>query len=93
MDKLKVDKKEMTNPYKHIIIRRYKPVMIDFERAKFSLKPSNVTAFFSFLTSGNIAKILNKKCIILDKEKLRPLLQKYKKTYTDKNFNNLLSLI
>ena len=93
LDDLKVDKKEMNNPYKHIIVRKNQPIMIDFERARFSLKPSNVTGFFSFLTAGKIMKILDKKGIILDREKLKPLLQKYKKSYSDKYFRNLLRLI
>ena len=91
MDKLKIDKKEMTNPYKHIIINK-KVVMIDFERARFSLKPSNVTAFFSFLTSQKISKILNEKNINVNKENLKLLLQKYKKSYTEKDFENLIRL-
>ncbi len=93
LDKLKIEKKEMTNPYKHIIVQKNKPIMIDFERARFSLKPGNVTAFFSFLTSGKITKILDKKGIILDREKLKPLLQKYKKTYSEHDFEELIDLI
>ena len=92
LDKLHIDKKEMSNPYKHIIIIRNKPLMIDFERAKFSLKPSNVTAFFSFLTSGKILTILNKKKIEIDIDKLKPLLQKYKKSYFDEDFEELLRI-
>jgi|SRR3989344_6178164 len=93
LDKLHIDKKEMSNPYKHIIIRRNKPIMIDFERAKFSLKPSNVTAFFSFLTSGKILTILNKKKIDINKYELKLLLQKYKKSYFDNDFEELINNI
>ena len=90
LDKLQIEKKEMSNPYKHILIRRNKSIMIDFERAKFSLKPSNVTAFFSFLTSGKILTILNKKGISIEQKKIKPLLQKYKKSYSDRDFEELL---
>jgi len=90
LDKLNADKKEMTNPYKHIIVRNNKPVMIDFERTKFSEKPQNVTAFFQFLTSSRINKILIKKQITLNKNKLLNLLKEYKKTYSEKDFKNLI---
>jgi putative serine/threonine protein kinase len=63
LDNLRADKKEMTNPYKHIIIRKNKPTLIDFERTRFSEKPQNVTAFFQFLTSSRIDKILAKKYV------------------------------
>ncbi len=92
MDKMKVDKKEMTNPYKHIIVNKNKAAMIDFERAKFSLKPSNVTAFFHFLTSGKIYNLLDKK-ISIDKTKLINLLRNYKKSYSENDFKNLLKII
>ena len=93
LDKLNIDKKEMTNPYKHIIVRKNKPIMIDFERAKFSLKPSNVTCFFSFLTSGKISNILKEKKISFDKEKLKLLLQNYKKSYSNEDFSKLIVFI
>ncbi|MBI2672453.1 hypothetical protein HYX16_05970 [Candidatus Woesearchaeota archaeon] len=89
LDKLKADKKEMTNPYKHIIVRNNKPVMIDFERTRFSAKPQNVTAFFQFLTSKKIQQTLKKK-LELNNQKLMPLLKEYKKTYSEKDFNELV---
>lgn len=93
MDKLKVDKKEMTNPYKHIIVNKNKVVMIDFERARFSLKPQNVTAFFHFLSSGRVYKILKEKGIYFDRDIPVELLKRYKKSYSEKDFKNLLKFI
>lgn len=93
LDKLRVDKKEMSNPYKHIIVNRNKPVMIDFERAKISLKPQNVTAFFHFLTSKKIASILERKNIKIDKERIKELSKKYKRSYSDKDFKQLIKEI
>jgi predicted Ser/Thr protein kinase len=93
MDKLNVDKKEMRNPYKHIIVKNDKAVLIDFERAKYSLKPQNVTAFFAFLTSNKINDILKNKKIKIEKEKLTDLLKKYKKDYSEKNFTQLIKMI
>ena len=34
LDKLHVNKYELTNPYKHIIIRNNEPIMIDFARCR-----------------------------------------------------------
>lgn len=92
LDKLKVDKKEMTNPYKHIIMDK-KPVMIDFERCKLTNKPSNVTQFLQFITSKKIEDILKKKDINIDKDKIITLSRNYKKTYSKKEFERILKLI
>ena len=93
MDKLNVDKKEMSNPYKHIIARDGKAVMIDFERARYSLKPQNVTAFFHFLTSKKVYNILEKKGLLIDKQKLVDLLKEYKKSYSKEDFEKLIKEI
>ena len=93
LDKLKADKKEMSNPYKHIIVNNKKAVLIDFERTKFSLKPQNVTAFFAFLTSDKINNILKEKGIVIENKKARELLKKYKGDYSGKSFNNLIKTI
>lgn len=78
LDTLGIDKEEMTNPYKHIIVRDGKPVMIDFERARYTQKPKNVTQFVQFLTSANVCKILSEKGIFIDKEQVRSIAKKYK---------------
>jgi O-6-methylguanine DNA methyltransferase len=53
MDTLNISKEEMSNPYKHVIVRKtkegYRPVLIDFERAHKTLRPQNVTQFFQYL--------------------------------------------
>ena len=54
MDQLKINKEEMSHPIKHIIIdKNDQPVLIDFERCRYTLKPSNVTQFSDFLISTN----------------------------------------
>jgi len=93
LDKLKIDKKEMTNPYKHIIIRKSKPIFIDFERTRVSEKPKNTTSFFQFLTSKKIQDILNQKNISINKEEIKPLLKKYKNSFSEEDFNNLIEQI
>ena len=89
LDKLKVNKLEMHNPYKHIIIGK-KIVMIDFERCYKTLKPKNVSQFCQFLISRNIKKVLDKKKIKIDKRKLIKLVKKYKESYNEKDFRNIL---
>ena len=69
IDEMKADKKEMSNPYKHILVKKNKAVMIDFERMKYSLKPQNVTGVFHFLTSKKVYSILKEKGIFIDKDK------------------------
>jgi len=49
LDKEKLSKKELTNPYKHIIIRNHEPIMIDWERARYTEKPKNVAQFKEYL--------------------------------------------
>src|SRR4030042_2816861 len=50
MDLLGIDKRELTNPYKDILVNKsFKAVMIDFERCKESKKPKNVTQFLQYI--------------------------------------------
>ncbi|MEM4245162.1 MAG: hypothetical protein QW404_01605 [Candidatus Nanoarchaeia archaeon] len=90
LDSLFVDKKELTNPYKHIIVKRGKPVMIDFERCKNTPTPKNVTQFVQFLTSGKVSLILAKKNINFDVVKLRSAAKEYK---SDHNLRRILALV
>ncbi|MGV8141740.1 MAG: HemK2/MTQ2 family protein methyltransferase [Candidatus Woesearchaeota archaeon] len=81
MDKLNINKTELTNPYKHIIVRNDRPVQIDFERCSYVEKPKNVTQFVQFLTSGKVPHILKDKGIGLDTERLHDLAKQYKEEY------------
>ena len=78
LDSLNITKKEMHKPVKHIIIHNNNPKFIDFERAKFSQKPKNLTQFCQFLTSKKVSVILRRKGIIINKTKLRKFLKGYK---------------
>jgi len=88
MDKLKVDKKEMHNPIKHILISN-KVVMIDFERCHKVKRPKNITQFCQFLMSYRIYCKMWKK----DKKELIDLLKGYKKDQSEKNFQKILSFL
>jgi len=94
MDKLKINKEEMSHPQKHIIIdKKNKPILIDFERTHYVLKPSNVTQFSDFLISNNIIKIFKNNKIDINKNKIINAAKQYKKQQNKENFNNILKLI
>ena len=95
LDKLKVNKKEMHHPVKHILIQDLKlpkVTMIDFERCKITEYPKNVTQFCQFLVSEKIKKLLKSKKIFLDAKDIKESLLIYKKDQSDKNFKNVLKL-
>ncbi|MFH1649799.1 MAG: hypothetical protein ABIA93_04580 [Candidatus Woesearchaeota archaeon] len=50
LDKEKLFKKELTNPYKHIIVRNHEPILIDWERARHTEKPKNVAQFREYVS-------------------------------------------
>ena len=83
LDKLKINKLELTNPYKHILIKNSKARMIDFERCYKTPKPKNVTQFSEYLMRKRL----------LDRKKTLSSLKLYKKSQTKKHFDNILALI
>ena len=92
LDKLKISKEEMQNPYKHILVDK-KAVMIDFEKCHYAEKPQNVTQFCQFVMSGNMSRILKPKGIMPDKDKSIELLKEYKRDYSEKTYRELLKVI
>ena len=83
LDKLKIDKKEMVNPYKHVLVNKNKVVMIDFERCHKVKTPKNVTQFGEYLMRQKI----------VDREKFTPLLKEYKKNQSKINFEKILFIM
>ncbi len=88
MDELGINKFEMTNPYKHILIKKetkkknskkIKAVMIDFERCKFTKKPKNITQFCQYLAKPQIHDMIKEKGLDYDVDELRRLAADYKK--------------
>ena len=87
LDKLKIDKKEMHNPWKHILIGK-KITMIDFERCHYVNKGKNVTQFGQFL--------LRKKDLLkikINKKEFINILKKYKRRQTEENFKRILMIL
>ncbi len=84
LDSLGYSKQEMTNPYKHIIITKKGPRLLDFERCRFTRSPSNVTQFLNYLYKKKM-QLAAKGIFILDK-KLRPLAARYKRKLGKNSF-------
>jgi HemK-related putative methylase len=90
LDKMKLNKEEMHNPYKHVIIDIH-PVMVDFERCKPTVDPKNVTQFCQYLML--LKPVLDKKGFKIDRERLMNLAREYKKRMTEKNFQEILGIL
>ena len=81
LDNAGINKSEMTNPYKHILVKDdLVPVMIDFERARFNPKPQNVTQFAQYLTGGNILPALQEKGILIDVDRFKSAILSYSRS-------------
>ena len=81
LDKNGINKYELTNPYKHILIRSdLSIVLIDFERARFSEKVKNITQFSQYLISLNILKIIQSRGVLLDVNTFRDKIRLYSET-------------
>ena len=91
LDKLKINKKELTHPYKHILIKNKKAKMIDFERCYETDNPKNVTQFGQYIMSGRMSSVFKKCKFILDKKTFTKLLKEYKKHKTKFSFLKLLA--
>ena len=91
MDLLGVDKKELTNPYKDILITKQdKAVMIDFERCRETKKPKNVTQFLQYIARNK--EVLKNKGVRIDKKELIKLGKKYK-SQEEKSFDKIIRFI
>ncbi len=94
MDELRINKQEMTNPYKHIIIDKdLHPVIIDFERCLYTKKPKNVTQFCQYVTRTRTRQLLADRGITIDKNKIRKLAKEYKEKLSEKSYSRILSSI
>jgi len=90
MDKLGINKFEMTRPHKHIIVRNNEPVMIDFERCRQTEKPKNVTQFLQYLSSKKCSENLKIKSIVIKKDAQIQLSKAYKADISRKNYENII---
>jgi len=87
LDELKINKQEMTNPYKHIFIDSNLDVkMIDFERCLFTNKPKNTTQFLQYIRRN--INLLKEKEIFIDEKKIFKISKKYKISQINKESKN-----
>jgi predicted Ser/Thr protein kinase len=91
MDIARINKFEMTNPHKDLIIEKKteKPFIIDFERCRYSDKPKNTTQFCQFLMKGRMEAELNAFGIQLNREKIILLAEIYKSNQTEENYKKI----
>jgi len=85
LDSMKIQKEEMHRPYKHVILSGRRVVLLDWERAKETKKPSNLTQFAQFLLRDKaVSKLLS-----LDREHLTKLMKEYKETFSRNAFEKV----
>ena len=89
MDKLGINKEEMHHPFKHIIVREDKPILIDFERCHYTEKPKNVTQFVQYIMK--LCEVLKEKGIAVDRDALMKKGSEYSKNMTMKAIKNIIS--
>ena len=90
MDKLGINKEEMHRPLKHIIIGK-SIKMIDFERARYTKDPKNVSQFAQFVMSHKV--ILDKKGFKINKKKIIAAVKEYKQDFKTQRFKKVLQNI
>ncbi|MBT4857903.1 hypothetical protein HON49_01910 [archaeon] len=83
----------MHHPVKHILIENKNPVQIDFERARHTDQPKNVTQFCDFLISKDMTKLLANKKIKFDSDELINAAKEYKKNYNKKKLKKIKEII
>jgi HemK-related putative methylase len=89
MDKLNINKQELENPYKDIIITKdYKVFLIDFERCRFTTKPKNLTQFLQYI--AKVSYILKERNVNINKEELITLGKEYKKEINKEKLNKII---
>ncbi len=90
LDISNIQKEELNRPHKHIIINGERIVLIDWERAKETNKPSNITQFISFLVN---CRDLNKMGIPKSRESILELSRNYKISYSRKILGKIKSVV
>ena len=91
LDALGLEKGELVNPYKHIIITKKGVKLIDFERCVHRLQPKNITQFVTFLTGARTSQLLLAKRIFIRPQNAKKLSQRYKHSQNNANYLALKS--
>ncbi len=94
MDDIKINKQELTNPHKDILITKQDvPVIIDFERCRFTLKPKNTTQFLQYISRPFMLNILKDLSIDIKQREIIALGEAYKNNPSKEAFSKILSLL
>lgn len=93
LDELGMSKQEMTHPHKHILVRKNLPVFIDFDRARYTEKPKNLTQICQWITSTELQKLLAAKDIVLDRYGVLTHAKAYKQHYRESSYNHIIEMI
>jgi release factor glutamine methyltransferase len=80
LDKQGLNKFELTNPHKHIIITPEDvPVMVDFERMRHAARPKNVTQFAQYVTGKHVLGHLQEQGILVSVDAFMDAIKNYAK--------------
>lgn len=88
LDKARIDHGELSDASKHVLVSQSGPVIIDFGSASFSSRPKNLTSLINYLTSKGLERVRGE-LGLHDVE--RQTLRRYKETYSEEDFEALLS--
>lgn len=89
LDELGIEKGELANPYKHIIVDGDRVVLIDFERAHHVDDPANLTQFSQFCCRKAIHGMLAEKGLMIDVDSVREAARTYKREPSEERFERL----
>jgi putative serine/threonine protein kinase len=94
IDSLGIDKRESQRPDKHIIIGSHGVGIIDFEKARSSLRPRNVSGFIGAIFSNRYQALLRSNNVVISEpRRIYELSRKYVDSRTKKNFDNLVGSV
>ncbi|GBC70872.1 hypothetical protein HRbin02_00644 [Candidatus Calditenuaceae archaeon HR02] len=88
LDRAGIDHRELSDASKHVIVTQSGPVIIDFGSAGFSSRPKNLTSLLNYIGSKGLERV--RRDLGLHKVE-RQTLRRYKETYSEKDFEALLS--
>ena len=94
LDKIGLDHGELSRAHRHILVDGLsRPWIVDFETASFTRRVSNVTSLCQyFFISSEAAHFLKQRLGAVNGEELIGALRRYKRSMTDENFKEILSV-
>ena len=94
LDEIGLDHGELSRAPKHIIVKEGCPVIIDFESASLTRKPSNLQSLINyFYFNRKNREIIGRLLHIPQKRQLIELLKKYKDSKNEESYESLIKLL